>query len=344
MTNNERTQLIDFPENATTEYFENLGFTKVEAIKMKWKFRAQLRKEKEKSQEIELRRELLEEKAYMLSPNANPNYILLDTCSLQFEKGTEIIDKSKRVVIMESILKDWDKVLLKKKRKKIKTENDKNLMKNIKKYKKEITTNSKYKIKIDSESRNIYYCDDKILEFLKNLPEDNRPTLLTADINLANRAKGYGFEYILILKYDNSKSTENLKVQEQETKNNVNKKKEDIEDNKSLHFQGISCKVENNNIVVRKFNPHAKVFVAVSKEIVEISQMREKQIFEISKLDYIIVLGKQKTNREIKAIKIVIVNGEMQANEETYTFLNDIYLSKILSNELQEKAKRLMIK
>ena len=72
--------------------------------------------------------------------------------------------------------------------------------------------------------------------------------------------------------------------------------------------------------------------------------MREKQIFEISKLDYIIVLGKQKTNREIKAIKIVIVNGEMQANEETYTFLNDIYLSKILSNELQEKAKRLMIK
>lgn len=343
MTNNERTQLIDFPENATTEYFENLGFTEVEAIKLKWKFRAQLRREKEKLQEIELRRELLEEKAYMFSPNANPNYILLDTCSLQFEKGTERIDKSKRVVVMESILNEWDKVLLKKKRKKVKTENDTKLIKNIKKYRKEVATNSKYKIEIDTENMKFNYCDDKILNYLKNLPEYNRPTLLTADINLANRAKGYGLEYILILKHDNSKSTENLNVQEQETKNNVKKEKEDIEDNKSLHFQGVSCKVENNNIVVRKFNPHAKVFVVVSKEIEEITKRREKQIFEISKLDYIIVLGKQKTNREIKAIKIVIVNGEMQVNEEIYTFLNDIYLSKILSNELQEKAKRLMI-
>lgn len=342
MTNNERTQLIDFPENATTEYFENLGFTEIEAIKLKWKFRAQLRRKKEKSQEIELRRELLEEKAYMLSPNANPNCILLDTCSLQFEKGTEIIDKSKRVVIMESILKEWDKVLLKKKRKKIKTENDKNLMKNIKKYKKEITTNSKYKIKVDSESKNIYYCDDKILEFLKNLPEDNRPTLLTADINLANRAKGYGFEYILILKYDKSDVTEKTTIPEQENVNNVNKE-EGIEEDKSLHFQGISCKIESDNIVVRKFNLHARVFVSVSKEIKEVTEMRKKQFYKISELEHIIVLSKQKNNREVKGGKIIIVNGEMKLYEEIYAFLNDIYLSKILSNELQEKAKKLMI-
>ena len=45
----------------------------------------------------------------------------------------------------------------------------------------------------------------------------------------------------------------------------------------------------------------------------------------------------------MKGTKIVIVDGEIQCEEEIYTFLNEIYLSKMLPEELQNEAKKLMI-
>lgn len=344
MKDKERTQLIDFPEDVTTEYFENLGFKKVDAIKLKWKLRAKLRKEKEEVQAANARRELLKEKVYVFSPNANPNYILIDTCSLQFKEGKNIIDKSKKVVILESILKEWDKVLLKKKRVK-RNKGDKYLMKNIQKYKREVAINSKYTVKKDTKDIQFNYCDDNILNFLEEFPEDNRPTLLTADINLVNRAKGYDLEYILILKHDQSEYNSKSENPDQENLTRIKQNKERIikKEEKVLQFQGVSYKIEDENVIVKKFNPRAKVFIVLSEKVIEVNEMIKKQIVKLSEFSYIIILAKQKTNREVKGRKIVIVNGKFQYDDEKYEFLNDIYLSKILSEDFQEKAKKLVI-
>lgn len=55
------------------------------------------------------------------------------------------------------------------------------------------------------------------------------------------------------------------------------------------------------------------------------------------------VLAKRQKNKEVKGVKIIIVNGEIKCNEEIYEFLDEIYISTILPEELQEEAKELMI-
>ena len=44
----------------------------------------------------EARRQLLKSKSYIFSYNANPKFVLVDTCAFQFEKGLEIIDNAKK--------------------------------------------------------------------------------------------------------------------------------------------------------------------------------------------------------------------------------------------------------
>lgn len=55
------------------------------------------------------------------------------------------------------------------------------------------------------------------------------------------------------------------------------------------------------------------------------------------------VLAKRQKNKEVQGVKIIIVNGEIKYNEEIYEFLDEIYISTILPEELQEEAKKLMI-
>ena len=55
------------------------------------------------------------------------------------------------------------------------------------------------------------------------------------------------------------------------------------------------------------------------------------------------MLARRQKNRDVKGTKIVIVDGEIQCEEEIYTFLNEIYLSRMLPEKLQDEAKKLMI-
>ena len=80
-------KINDFPIIITTEYFKEIGFDEVEAIKLKWMLKKNDRKEKEEEKAVEARREMLKESSYRFSANANPNYVLMDTCALQFQKG-----------------------------------------------------------------------------------------------------------------------------------------------------------------------------------------------------------------------------------------------------------------
>ena len=113
--------------------------------------------------------------------------------------------------------------------------------------------------------------------------------------------------------------------------------------NKTFQFYGATFKVKNEEIFIKKFNPHAKVFISATNKITEVTEINTKKIVKISEFDNIVVLARRQKNRDIKGTKIVIVDGEIQCEEEIYTFLNEIYLSKMLPEELQNEAKKLMI-
>lgn len=359
-----RKVIDDFPENVTTEYFESLGFENPEAIKLKWKLRKNNQQENERIEVGEARRKLLKSKKYIFSYNANPNFILLDTSSLA--NGKNIINNAKKVIVINSIMKEMNKVVSKRR---------KNVKKAICFYRKEIVAKDKYKIIANKKEINSNYCDDSILEFLDGISEDEeKPTLLTADIELAERAKSYGFEYILIVNNNTSNkakkkeetlehiaSIEEEKIfKEEQTINTENKnsiKNEICEEenydenesfevlpkNKTFRFYGATFKVKNEEIFIKKFNPHAKVFISATNKITEVTEINTKKIVKISEFDNIVVLARRQKNRDIKGTKIVIVDGEIQCEEEIYTFLNEIYLSKMLPEELQNEAKKLMI-
>lgn len=336
-----RKVIDDFPENVTTEYFESLGFENPEAIKLKWKLRKNNQQENRRMEVENARRKLLESKSYIFSNNANPNFVLVDTCAFQFKKGLEIIDNAKKVIIINSIMKEMNKV-----QKKLAGEK---LGRTIRFYKKEIAAKEKYKIISNKKSINSNYCDDSILEFLSGIPKnEERPTLLTADVELTERAKSYGFEYILIV---NNTSNEDKKkekmlepiVQIEEENSDKNESFEVLPKNKTFQFYGATFKVKNEEIFIKKFNPHAKVFISATNKITEVTEINTKKIVKISEFDNIVVLARSQKNRDIKGTKIVIVDGEIQCEEEIYTFLNEIYLSKMLPEELQNEAKKLMI-
>lgn len=359
-----RKVIDDFPENVTTEYFESLGFENPEAIKLKWKLRKNNQQENERIEVGEARRKLLKSKKYIFSYNANPNFILLDTSSLA--NGKNIINNAKKVIVINSIMKEMNKVVSKRR---------KNVKKAICFYRKEIVAKDKYKIIANKKEINSNYCDDSILEFLDGISEDEeKPTLLTADIELAERAKSYGFEYILIVNNNTSNkakkkeetlehiaSIEEEKIfKEEQTINTENEnsiKNEICEEenydenesfevlpkNKTFQFYGATFKVKNEEIFIKKFNPHAKVFISATNKITEVTEINTKKIVKISEFDNIVLLARRQKNRDIKGTKIVIVDGEIQCEEEIYTFLNEIYLSKMLPEELQNEAKKLMI-
>lgn len=362
-----RKVIDDFPENVTTEYFESLGFENPEAIKLKWKLRKNNQQENERIEVGEARRKLLKSKKYIFSYNANPNFILLDTSSLA--NGKNIINNAKKVIVINSIMKEMNKVVSKRR---------KNVKKAICFYRKEIVAKDKYKIIANKKEINSNYCDDSILEFLDGISEDEeKPTLLTADIELAERAKSYGFEYILIVNNNTSNkakkkeetlehiaSIEEEKIFKEEqpinTENENSIKNEICEEensdenesfevlpkNKTFQFYGATFKVKNEEIFIKKFNPHAKVFISATNKITEVTEVTEintKKIVKISEFDNIVVLARRQKNRDVKGTKIVIVDGEIQSEEEIYTFLNEIYLSRMLPEKLQDEAKKLMI-
>lgn len=362
-----RKVIDDFPENVTTEYFESLGFENPEAIKLKWKLRKNNQQENERIEVGEARRKLLKSKKYIFSYNANPNFILLDTSSLA--NGKNIINNAKKVIVINSIMKEMNKVVSKRR---------KNVKKAICFYRKEIVAKDKYKIIANKKEINSNYCDDSILEFLDGISEDEeKPTLLTADIELAERAKSYGFEYILIVNNNTSnkakKKEENLEhiasIEEEkifkeeqpintenenlikneiceEENSDENESFEVLPKNKTFQFYGATFKVKNEEIFIKKFNPHAKVFISATNKITEVTEVTEintKKIVKISEFDNIVVLARRQKNRDVKGTKIVIVDGEIQCEEEIYTFLNEIYLSRMLPEKLQDEAKKLMI-
>ncbi len=332
----------DFPNIITTEYFKELGFEEIEAIKLKWKLRQNDRKEAEEEKAEKARYELLKRKTFIFSANANPNFIIMDTCALQFKQSIEVIEKSEKVIVIESILKEMEKVQRKIKYKKNITSKNNYLSTHIIKYKGKIASECKYKKVLDAGRDK--YVDNKVLYYLSNLPEEKRPTLLTADINLANRANCYGLEYILFINKAKKTKKNNKKKKVVETKKSEEPKKCNVKSEKDkiknkINLYGVSFKLIEEQILIRKFNPNTQVyFVKQNKKQV----VKKLDKIGLNQIDYIILLMRRKKAREIRVVKLVVVNNQIRYDVEKIKFINEIYQLAI-PEEIQEEARKILI-
>lgn len=308
-------KIRDFPSEVTTEYLESLGYEHLEAIKYKCELRHNdiLRKEHKKKKEREL---LKKDGSFIISENADPKNIIVDTCAFSSQKSINIIEKSTNVTVLYQIIKEMEKVALKK--------HDKEngfLLYNIRHYVfKMLLDKPKYHlIKYKNDNS---YVDDILIEYLETLKEKQRPTLLTADKMLSLKAKCLGIEFILV--------AESLG------------KKTDDEGSKEKYTNMFGVKVSyyDKKVRIERIDKNANAYVIVGERYEEIENEKEMQSTD---LDYVVILKKDKKNKRVRVAKLKISKDKINNEQKECYVINEIYKLDI-HPELQEIIKNLLIK
>lgn len=173
-----------FPENPTVEYLENLGYTTNTAkiYLRKLKINTQQKKTKVTSSN--------NAEVFIKSPKAQTKKVIIDTCTVAFDKCIDVIEAADSVTVLYCVIREFGNL-------------KKNEEKSVElKYKIRIledtllkTFNGKYHL-VPYRYKDAREADDIIIDYLLELPANERPTLVTADKNLALKAKCLGFEFI----------------------------------------------------------------------------------------------------------------------------------------------------
>ena len=315
-------QIRDFPSKITTEYFESLGYEHLDAIKYKCTLRHNDFKSKERK--IKAERELLKEDgSFIMSDNADPNNIIIDTCAFQFKKSINVIDKSEKVTVLNEVIKEMDKVS---QRETCKI--NEFLLYNIRHYVVEMLLNkTKYHI-IEYKNDDKSYVDDILIEYLESLKEKQRPTLLTADKILALRAQTAGLEFILVIE------TQNKKENKDESNKACVSSKE-----KYLNRFGVEVTYCNESGTIRKSNQDAKVLLIKEDRCEEIKEAKK---INRTDFDYITIMKKDKKHKKVRLANIKIVKNKMNISHDEFQFINEIYKLD-LHPEVLETIKNLLI-
>lgn len=337
-------QIKDFPSKFTTEYFENLGYEHIEAIRLKYMLRNNDHREKQEEDKERIKRD----RAYIVSENADPNNVLVDTCAFQYQNGLDIINKSRKVMVIYPTICEMDGVVSEKKRKNKLNKNEEFLVCSIAQYAIQILIRkSKYHL-IPYENKEIGYVDDKIIEYLKSIKSDYRPTLLTADRFLALKAFCLGFETIFIIR-----DGENLnKSQEdQDEENNEEDKKciscetkkvgecKKIEEKKLNIYNAEVVYMpseENIKIVVKDLD--VKVFVVYSDG--ECKQIKSMATLDNSNIEYVTIV--QKKGLKAQIVKIKAENGKISNVVKKCSTKSEIDEMN-LHQKISKEAKKIVI-
>ena len=171
-----------FPSNPTVGFFELLGYAPSTA--KKYIFQLQ------KNEAIKL--EKLANEGFTISKNADLANLIVDTCAVQHPACLNLIEDASHVTILYQTIVEMDTVRFKYGKKNKQTD----LCESILKFSRYVLSNpSKFQIApFNTNSED--YVDNSIIEFLKDLPLEMRPTLITADTNLCLKAKCFQIEYI----------------------------------------------------------------------------------------------------------------------------------------------------
>lgn len=185
----------DFPLNPTKEYFCELGYKESTA-------KSYVRKLKKNNESASLSNSNNasiqtsdEEEIFVKSKDPDYNNLLVDTCALGNEETVELIEQAKHVTFIYSTIQEMDK---QKKQKKDGTPQEKKLASNIALYvNKILEEREKYMLSAFSGIEGENYPDHILLQYMKIIPTQIRPTLITADKNLAAKAEMWDLQYIL---------------------------------------------------------------------------------------------------------------------------------------------------
>lgn len=349
-------QIKDFPSKFTTEYFENLGYEHIEAIRLKYMLRNNDHREKQEEDKERIKRD----RAYIVSENADPNNVLVDTCAFQYQNGLDIINKSRKVMVIYPTICEMDGVVSEKKRKNKLNKNEEFLVCSIAQYAIQILIRkSKYHL-IPYENKEIGYVDDKIIEYLKSIKSDYRPTLLTADRLLSLKAFCLGFETIFIIR-----DGENLNTSQEERsgENSDTSQKEQNEQDDEEDKKCISCETkkvgeckkieekklniynaevvympseENIKIVVKDLD--VKVFVVYSDG--ECKQIKSMATLDNSNIEYVTIV--QKKGLKAQIVKIKAENGKISNVVKKCSTKSEIDEMN-LHQKISKEAKKIVI-
>ena len=70
--------------------------------------------------------------------------------------------------------------------------------------------------------------------------------------------------------------------------------------------------------------------------------IKKQDEMELAKFDYVILLLRLKHNREVRVVKLVVVNNKIEVEEERITFLNEIYQIE-MPEKIQETTRKLLL-
>lgn len=291
-------RIKDFPSNPTIEYFITLGYktSTARTYKSKLKKNEALKQQQKTTMEKQNKISEQEEKEENLirSKNADENNLILDTCALESNQCISIIENSKNVYILLATIDEFDSIIHQNKSGK---KFDKNFICNIRKFSRKIFEDDKKYILTNIDYNDTGYVDKKIIEYLLSLPIERRPTLITADIRLAARAKCCGIEYILDMMP--LKQTQNKKTE------------------KGKKFKVISnfcafIKIYPNNIILESLPKETYCFCVMSDRCIELKELEEVH----ETMDYIVIAHKK--NKRISAVKVMV--SKKKIKREAYLF------------------------
>lgn len=205
----------NFPENPTKETFIELGYKESTAKRYcsLLSHNSTVQEATDVASKTEVKINSLIN--IMQSDNADYNNILVDTCALVSENSRLIIGNANHVTFTLATLDEMDS---KKReyyqRKKAGKEINSDLVK-IAKYipiytSKILDSPDKYMVSKFRGYSDEEYVDNVLLQYLEILPKQIRPTILTADRNLAAKAKALEIDYIFIDK--NAKGENQKKI------------------------------------------------------------------------------------------------------------------------------------
>lgn len=304
-------------------------------IRLKAKKEEKVLKENRRKEKKE---QLKKDSSYIVSENANPDNILIDTCALSCKRGTKVIDSSERVNVLYTVIAEMDKKKADIKRKKRKSWQEEGILfSNILKYSKEMLENSKYILIQYGCNDQKEYTDDIILKYLKGIPKRKRPTLLTADKLLAVKAKCLNLDFILINPEDEEKNTNTAKNNKQKNKDINQKSIEEKElkekkNKKALNVLGQSISCIKNRVKIKSFCKDSIIFLVNEDKCNELNTNIENIIDK--SFEYLAVVKYMRKYKMVRIVKITIKKG-IETEVYDCKFVNEIYKLPIHENVLE---------
>ena len=302
-------------------------------IRIKTKKEEKVLKENKRKEKKE---KLKKDSSYIVSENANPDNILIDTCALSCKKGSKVIDSSEKVNVLYTVIAEMDKKKADINRKKCKSRQEGILISNILKYSKEMLENPKYNLIKYSYDNKMEYVDDIMLKYLSGVPKRKRPTLLTADKLLAVKAKCLNLEYILITTGQKENGKEKIqseqKLQNIDEENIKEKTPEEKKDKKTAGILGKVISYTQDNVKIKSYCKDSIIFLVNADKCKELNSNVENVIK--THFDYFVIIKYMSKYKMVRIVKVMI---KKDIEEEVYDckFVNEIYKLPIHENVLE---------